>query len=641
MRPGVGRLLVLLLGFAAFALILIGKLVSVQIVRHDHYKAIAVGQHGYLRPIPARRGTIYDRSGRVLATTMPAYRVYADPVLVDDAEVVASSISGIARCNQWKLKKKLLNKKNRYVLIDLAMDVERALAIQRLGLKGVVIEPAGTRVRPFDDAASGVIGFLSAYEEPLSGIELRFDEKLKGRAGVRRHLRDARGRPVPCVEAVVQKPVAGYSLVLTLDIDLQLTAEKALDDAIEAHGAKGGCVLVVDPWTGDVLAMASSPRSKNFPVRVVLEPGSAFKLCTYAAALDLKRVDSLSIFDTNNGKLKVPGGWINDDHPKDIPLLLLDAFALSSNVAAAMVAREIGCEDFYRYMLAFGFGSRTGIDLEGESPGILREPASWSKRSLETLAMGQEIGVTAVQLAMAYAAVANGGDLMKPRLVRLEIDEEGKVKKKYPAKTVRRVIGKETTVEMTELLESVVQGGTGTLAGIPGIRVAGKTGTGQKAARGGYIAGKHNSVFAGFMPAGNPRYVCVVIIDEPSGPCHYGGYVCGPVFRDVLAQIFKDDKSIIPSFCPRVAHRDESLLPPVDAMVSSMAAAPARSGEGAARSECPKVTGLTLREAAEVLEAAGLAWKAKGSGSVIAQDPPARASLQGRSVCLLTLGGGR
>jgi cell division protein FtsI (penicillin-binding protein 3) len=424
-RPGVGRLLVLLVGFVAFAVILVAKLVSVQIVDHDYYKAIAVGQHGYLRPIPAKRGTIYDRTGRVLATTMPAYRVYADPSMVDDAALAASSVSGIAGCNRHKLQRKLLNKKNRYVLIDLALDVERALAFRRLGLKGVVIEPAGTRVRPFDSAASGVLGCLSAYEEPLSGIELRFDEMLKGTAGVRRHLRDARGRPIPCVEAVVEESVAGHSMILTLDIDLQLTAEKALDEAIEAHGAKGGCVLVVDPWTGDILAMASSPRNRNFPVRVVFEPGSAFKLCTYATALDLKRVDSLSIFDTNHGKLKVPGGWITDDHPRDEALPLIEAFAISSNVAASMVARQVGCEDFYRYMLAFGFGTKTGIDLEGESAGILREPASWSKRSLETLAMGQEIGVTALQLTMAYAAVANGGNLMKPRLVRAIIDENG------------------------------------------------------------------------------------------------------------------------------------------------------------------------------------------------------------------------
>lgn len=641
MRPGVGRLLVLLFGFVAFAIILIGKLVSVQIVDHEYYKAIAVGQHGYLRPIPAKRGTIYDRNGRVLATTMPAYRVYADPSMVDDAAVTASSVSGITGCNRWKLEKKLLNRKNRYVLIDLAMDLERAVAIQRLGLKGVVAEPAGTRVRPFDDAALGVIGCFSDYEIPLSGIELRFDEMLRGRAGVGRHLRDARGRPVPCVEAVVEEPVAGNSIVLALDIDLQLTAEKGLDEAIKAHGAKGGCVLVVDPWTGEILAMASSPRKENFPVRWVFEPGSSFKLCTYSAALDLKRVDSLSIFDTNHGKLKVSGGWIKDDHPRDEPLTLIEAFALSSNVAASKVAREVGSEDFYRYMLAFGFGTKTGIDLEGESPGILREPASWSKRSLETLAMGQEIGATALQLAMAYAAVANGGDLMKPRLVKAVIDEDGRVKNRYPAKTVRRVIGKETTVKMTELLEAVVQGGTGTLAGIPGIRVAGKTGTGQKAARGGYIAGKHTSVFAGFIPADDPRYVCVVVVDEPSGACHYGGYVCGPVFKDVLAQIFKDDKSVVPSVCPRVARRNESLLPPVDAMVSSAAAVPEPGDGSVMQVACPPVIGLTLREAADVLGTAGIAWRAKGSGTVVNQDPPARAKLQGQRVCLLTLGGGR
>lgn len=640
MRPGVGRLLVMLAGFAAFAVILVARLFSIQIIDHDHYKAIAMRQHRSRGPIPAKRGTIYDRNGRVLASTMPAYRVYADPCMVEDAEATASAISGIAGCNKAKLKRKLLNKKCHYVLIDLAMDLDRALAIRQLGLKGVVTQPTGTRVRPYGEAADGVVGRFSDYEQPSGGIERQYDETLKGVAGIRQYLRDARGGLVPCVEAVVQEPVAGHSMILTLDIDLQIEAEASLDEAIEVHGAKGGCVMVVDPWTGEILAMASSPRSQNFPVEVVFEPGSSFKVCTYAAALDLKRVDSLSVFDTNHGRLKVPGGWINDDHPRDEPLTLIEAFALSSNVAASMVARLIGCEDFYRYMLAFGFGAKTEVDLEGESPGILREPAKWSKRSLETLAIGQEVGVTAVQLTMAYAAVANGGMLMRPKLVKAVLDEDGDIVEECPAKAVRRVIGKETTAEMTELLESVVQGGTGTLASIPGIRTAGKTGTGQKAARGGYIPGKHYSVFAGFIPAGAPKYVCVVIIDEPSGASHYGGYVCGPVFKDVLAQALKDDKSIIPSTCTRVVQRSESLLAPVDALLSCAAAA-GPDKEGAQPSRCPNVTGLTLREAAEVLETSGVAWKARGSGTVIAQDPPARANLQGVGVCSLTLGGGR
>jgi cell division protein FtsI/penicillin-binding protein 2 len=637
-RPGVGRLLVLLIGFAGFVCLLIAKLVSIQIVDHQYYRTIAVRQHGYLRPIPAKRGTIFDRNRRVLAKTLPAYRVYADPYLIGDAEYLASSVGKVVRVDVPRLTRQLSGKKSHYVLIDLALDVERALEIKRLGLEGVVVEPVGERVRPFGEAASNIIGCFSIYEEPLSGIEREFNDLLKGKPGLRRHLRDARGRPVPCVEAIVDMPVAGHSLILTIDMNLQLIAETALDQAVADHGAKGGCVVIADPVSGEILAMASNPKGKNLPVRAVFEPGSALKICTYASALDLGKIDSLRVFDTNNGKLKIPGGWIRDDHPRDHPLGVIEAFAVSSNVAAAMVAKDIGCEDFYRYLLAFGFGTRTGIELEGESAGILREPEEWSKRSLVTLAIGQEIGVTALQLTMAYAAVANGGRLMKPRLVRAVIDEDGKVEKGYPAKTVRTVIGRETATEMIQLLKSVVQGGTGTSACMHGIHVAGKTGTGQKAAHGGYIAGKYNSIFAGFVPAENPKYVCVVVIDEPSGLTHYGGPVCGPVFRQVMDLVFKNSKDLIPSDCVRLTRRSGTPLVSVDAVVSMAPAAKAIAADAGVQALCPSLIGLTLMEATEVLEAANLGWSAVGSGTVLAQDPLAYAKVNRERICHLTLG---
>jgi cell division protein FtsI/penicillin-binding protein 2 len=349
-------------------------------------------------------------------------------------------------------------------------------------------------------------------------------------------------------------------------------------------------------------------------------------------------VDTTAVFDTNGGRLQVPGGWIRDDHPQERPLSLREAFALSSNVAASMIARRIGCDDFYRYLRTFGFGSKTGLSLEGESRGILREPDEWSRRSLETIAIGQEIGVTAVQLTMAYAAIANGGLLMRPRLVKAIRDESGRIIKRYPAKTVRRVIRRETANEMVRLLESVVQEGTGTPAGIDGIRVAGKTGTGQKAMHGRYMDGKYYSVFAGLIPADRPEYVCLVMLDEPSGRSHYGGPVCGPVFTEIMCTLMKKEKNLLPDDCVRLTMRGTTVRQVVPAVVSS---SPSGLPPGAARSGvrvCPAVKGLTLREAARVLVRAGLQWKASGTGIVIGQWPDAGEQMGDRGVCKLSLG---
>jgi cell division protein FtsI (penicillin-binding protein 3) len=237
--------------------------------------------------------------------------------------------------------------------------------LKSLNLTGVFFEESGRRVRPLGPVGQNVVGCLSDDDRALGGIELFFDAELRGEVGLRRYLRDALGNPRPCVGSIIDEPVSGHSVVLTLDSDLQVIAEEALRAAIDEHGAKGGCVVVVDPSNGDVLALASHPMGQNFPVRAVFEPGSSLKICTYAAAIDLGRVDSTDKFDTNHGVLQVAGGCINDDHKYDI-LTLTEAFALSSNVAAAMIARRIGAWNLYRYLVAFGFGNKTGICLEGE-----------------------------------------------------------------------------------------------------------------------------------------------------------------------------------------------------------------------------------------------------------------------------------
>jgi cell division protein FtsI/penicillin-binding protein 2 len=637
MRPGVAKLFFLLFCFLAFVGLLVGNLFKVQIIKHQHYKHIAEDQHGFIREIPAQRGAILDRSLKPLATTLPVYHVFADPCIIDDPRSTAHALAQLLPSSTDALARKLRRKDSRYELIELAVDVERGMELKRLGLRGVCVEPAGKRVRPLGALAVNIVGCLSAYEEALSGIELIFDEDLRGVPGLRRYLRDALGNPRPCVEAVIRSPVAGNSVVLTIDADLQRIAERALEQAVRKHLANGGCVIVVDPVCGDILAMASMPTGQNFPVRSVFEPGSALKICTLAAALDLGIVDTTDVFDTNGGKLKIPGGWIRDDHPVDHPVCLREGFAISSNVMASSIAKLIGRNDFYRYLRAFGLGAWTDLPLEGESRGILREPDDWSRRSLETLGIGQEIGVTAIQLTMAYSVIANGGRLVRPRLVKAIIDGSGKVIERYPAKAVRRVIRKETATKMISLLETAVQEGTGAPACIEGIRVAGKTGTGQKAERGRYVAGKYYSVFAGLVPADDPRYVCLVVMDEPSAEAHYGGPVCGPVFRQVMEAFLRRKKTLLPENCLRLTERGGNAAGPVSAVASSAPANLCDPCGASPERRYPSVLGLTLKEATQVLERAGVKWRASGTGVVVDQRPQPGAPLGECGVCILTL----
>jgi cell division protein FtsI/penicillin-binding protein 2 len=636
MKPGPYKLFILLAGFVVFIALIVIRLVDIQVMSHDYYSKIAVRQHGFVRAIPAKRGSILDRNLQPLAMTLPAYQVCADPSLIENPSMVARELVGVVPADLKNLITKLSDKESQFKMIERALDVESTLRLKALDLEGIYFEAASKRVRPPGSAGQNVIGCLSVDGQPLGGIELARDTDLRGRPGIRRYLRDALGNSRPCVGAILEKPVSGSSVVLTIDSDLQAYAEAALDEAVREHKAKGGCVVVIDPWCGDILALASSPRGQNFPVRTVFEPGSAFKICTFASALDLNKADTCDVFDTNNGVLKVPGGCIRDDHPREI-LNLVEAFAVSSNVVAAMLARRIGDWDFYRSMRAFGFGLKTGIELEGESAGILREPDDWCRRSLESLAFGQEIGVTAVQLTMAYATIANGGKLLRPRLVQAVVDEDGNVIRRYPAKTVRTVIREETSAEMIRLLESVVQGGTGVPASIDGLHVAGKTGTGQKAEGGRYIKGKLYSVFAGFVPSRDARYVCVVVVDEPTGWTQYGGWVAGPVFKGVMEWLLRREKDITPSNCIRLAAADRPEFPD-DLATVSVSGVGLAGVPGKHRGDLyPSVIGLTLREAASVLARAGIGWRAQGSGRVMRQNPAAYAPLDETRICDLAL----
>jgi cell division protein FtsI/penicillin-binding protein 2 len=638
MKPSEKKIIALFVAFLLVLGVVVVRLFDLQIVRHAHYTALARDQQVFFASIPGKRGMICDRYSRPLAMTLPAYQVFADPENIADADKVAAQLAALGLGDRASLLAKL-TKDTKFVWIHRALDVETTLKLKDLGIKGLHFEASGKRARPLGDMALNVIGHVSVDDSALGGVEQMLDPYLRGRPGIRRYFRDALGKQRPCVEAVVATPVSGRSAILTIDADLQEAAEAVLDSTVAYHRARGGCVVIVDPDNGDVLALASNPREWNFPVRYVFEPGSAFKLCTISTGLELGKVDTLTVMDTYGGCLPVAGGHpIKDDHPGGV-MDLREAVRRSSNVYAALVARRIGKRDFYKYMHSFGFGLKTGLGLEGESKGLLKEPGQWSGRSLETMGMGQEIGVTAVQMAMAYAAVANGGKLYRPRLVKTIVDDSGNIEKTFEPRVVRTVLKQETSEIMAGLLRRVVDSGTGQQAKIKGVSIAGKTGTGQKAIDGVYADGKYCPVFAGYLPAEDPTMVCVVVVDEPAANGYYGGLVCAPAFKRVVEYALRRDKTLLPAQCYNLDPRTQK-QPGANAVAAS--AGPAKDQGDEAKPPrtdvYPSVVGLSLREAAEALGKAQIKWRAFGSGVIVEQSPAAEAPLDTKRICHLILG---
>ncbi|MGD9140226.1 MAG: penicillin-binding protein [bacterium] len=631
MRLTSARMLAMFAAFLVLAGLVLGRFFQLQVIKHDYYLRIAQGQQYKPADTLARRGTIYDRNLRPLAVTLPAMHVFIDPHLVRDPEAVAKEISRRTAHTYSGVLKRITNTDTYFVPIDKALDIETARTISDLGLCGVCVVPSGKRVRPLKDVGANFIGGYGDDGNCLTGLEKTLDEELRAKPGKRRYFRDARGRSRPCVESVITTPVAGNSVVLTIDADVQVMAERALAEGLRANKARGGCALIVDPASGDILAMASSPKNCNYPVRQTFEPGSAFKICVFSAALDIGVVDDDAMFRTENGKLKVKGGVITDLHPHDV-MSLAEAVKYSSNIVAALIARDIGTEAFHRYVRSFGFGSKTGIELEGESRGILNEPGEWSGRSLETISIGHEVSVTALQLAMAYAAIANGGELMRPRIVKAVVDEDMNVIKTCKPRVIRRVVKEQTARKVAGLLRGVVEDGTGMLACVEGIPAAGKTGTAEKVINGRYNRDLHTCVFAGFVPAANPKYVCVVVIDEPNGVFSYGGGVCGPAFSSMASSLSRMEKACLPSSCLMLAGSRE--------VSDGGAEAALTLWDGSARARCPSVIGLTLKEAKRVFEEARIRWLYSGSGRVVKQDPAPGAPLNSSRLCTIRLGNG-
>nr|MBU1328397.1 penicillin-binding protein [Candidatus Omnitrophota bacterium] len=531
----------------AFVLLCV-RLVFVQLGAARSLSNIASNQYRLLVPLLPKRGVIYDRNLKELAININLVSIFAEPFKVKDKGIDSQKLASILGLSQDEIYKKL-NQKRGFVWLGRKVSQDTARVIRALNIKGIDFIKEPHRAYPNGVIASHILGFTDIDNNGLEGLELKFDKYLKGVIGYRYAIRDAKQREVPGYEYKEIQPIDGDNLVLTIDSLIQSFAERELENGFKKYHAKGACIIVMDPFTGDILALSNRPNfdpnnakaeppdsRRNRAICDFFEPGSSFKIITASSLLEEKAVQPSDKFFCENGEYKWCGHKYHDHKPHGW-LEFRDVIKYSSNIGTMKAAQRLGKDRLYKYIKKFGFGEKTGIELPGEVNGITTHPNTWSKLSLCSISMGQEVTVTALQLACAMSTLANGGNLVKPRIVDMIQDCTGNVIQKFEPKKPQRVISEETAREMRTILRSVVDSGTAKLAEVEGYFPAGKTGTAQKVeSNGTYSHSKFTASFIGFVPSDNPKFVIVVIMDEPR-PIYYGGVVCAPVFKKVAAEL--------------------------------------------------------------------------------------------------------
>ena len=533
--------------FLSFLILCIGRLLYIQFFNSAYLADIARKQHNFFVELEPLRGIIYDADLKPQTLNLPAPSLYGSPkgMKDKDKELAVRSLPAVLKVSPDFVRERLSRKKS-FVWLARKIAPEQAEAIKKMKIRGLGFLRESKRSYPNSYLASQIIGFAGMDNKGLEGIELYLDKYLRGQPGWAIFLRDARQKKLDIWEKMVA-PRDGDDIVLTIDQVVQYIAERELDKAFRTYHAKGASIIVMDPHTGRILAMANRPTydlnehgnisrdaKRNRAICDLFEPGSVFKIVTASAALEEKRVTEESKFFCENGAYRVANHILHDHTPHGW-LTFREVIQESSNIGTTKVAQILGPATVYKYVRLFGFGSKLGIDLPGEISGMIKEPRYWSKTSIGAIPIGQEVGVTALQLASAMSVIANGGQLMKPYIIEEIRDKQGDVVGKAQPKLIRKVLSLDTAARMTKMLTGVVEEGTGRMAQIQGITSAGKTGTAQKLEpNGAYSHNKFVGSFVGFAPAEDPLVVIVVSLDEPR-PVYYGGVVAAPVFKAVAA----------------------------------------------------------------------------------------------------------
>jgi cell division protein FtsI (penicillin-binding protein 3) len=631
----------------AWAAAIEARLIYLQVFRHADFAARAEQQQSRRIPSPAKRGELLDRHGKILARSLDGDSVYADPSEVGDPDRAAARLCEALRTCDADDRRGIADRirKGRYFAhVQRQVTPEQARRVAELKLEGVGFIKESRRFYPNRDLASQLLGYVGVDNVGLSGIERTYDSIILGKPGTVVVQTDARRQAFSRVERL---PTTGASIELTLDQYLQHVAERELEAGVKSSGASTGSAVVMDPHTGEILALANYPgfnlntyrearpeARRNRAVQDYYEPGSTFKIVTASAAFEEKAISPDELIDASAGNIRFGSRVINDDHNYGV-LSFSDVIVKSSNVGAIKVALKLGPRKIGEYVKRFGFGRPSSPDFNGESPGMVWDPSSLNDSALASVAMGYQVGVTPLQMAAAVSVVANGGELVQPRAVRAVI-RDGK-RLPVPHKSLERVISRGTAVTMAEIMEKVVEDGTGTRARIPGYTVAGKTGTAKKLVRGSYRGhSDYNVSFIGFVPSRAPVFAIVVVVDSPHRVSPYGGVVAAPIFQKIADAALRH-YGVSPSINapePVLAGRWEERLELTAGPVAPHAIVPLG---GASGEVFPDLTGLSAREATAILTRLGYTARLRGAGLVVEQTPEPGAPLDSSTTAVLTL----
>jgi cell division protein FtsI (penicillin-binding protein 3) len=677
------RLHVLLWVLLAWGAAIFARLISLQVIHHDDLLRLAQQQQQRTREIPAMRGTIFDRAGQPLAKSIPAQSICVNPQKIRDSAMAAEILARSLDLDRDQIFQRIEAAKLRgsgFLWIKRKIMAEEAERLQSLKLDWVELRPEILRLYPHHQLAAHVIGFMGmtnpndSMEHGVAGVEASFDEDLAGRPGLSRVYTDVRQNPYEAV--VSRKPDPGASITLTIDSNLQYESEKQIEKAVKSSGARSGSIVAMNPYTGEILAMANYPTydpnlpvsseegenaRSNLAVMTPFEPGSVFKTVTLSAALETTHLNADTPINCNNGSINLFGRVIHDTHRYGT-LTMQQVYEKSSNIGAIQIGLKVGDRMMYDYIRRFGFGRKTGIELPGESAGMVRRVENWTPSSIGSVAMGHEISTTSIQLAVLGAAIANGGLLVKPRIL-LARQKPGEPEERFSAEPAKRVLKPETAIEMRTFMEGVVLRGTGrNLANLKGYTSGGKTGTAQVYDFKAHVyTHKYNASFLGFAPVTNPQIVIAVTMNNTTGgTAGYGGPVAAPVFRDVamtalrILDVPKDlpEGDVLASAKTKPTDVDDLSIaglgaPPAEelerAVSSNTPSPPVPQGSEASASDSgvdrrlfspaalagpkvPSFRGMTLRQVLEESSATGMAVEVAGAvkmGLVREQDPPA------------------
>jgi cell division protein FtsI (penicillin-binding protein 3) len=644
------RVLVAAVLFAVWTIGIQARLINLQVINHDELVRRAESQHMRTVTSPAKRGEIYDRRGRLLAYSVDADTIYAVPYEVSGAAQTAAALCGAldgCTAREQATIAERLGARRAFQYVRRQVTPLEARRVAALQLDGIGFMKESRRFYPNRELAAHLLGYVGMDNVGLNGIEAAYDTVVRGQEGKLIVQTDARRQAFGRLERM---PTSGGSLELTIDERLQYIVERELRAGVEEKRADGGSVVVLDPRSGEILALASWPvfnpnafnkasevARRNRAVQDLYEPGSTFKVVTMAAALEEGVMPPDALIDTNPGTIRFRGRVVTEFGGRNYGVLsFTDAIVRSSNVGAIKIGLKLGPERLGLYVNRFGFGRSTSPDFPGENRGIVWNPARLDDSGVASVSMGYQVAVTPLQMAAAMNAVANGGTWIEPRVVRAVIRDG--VRTRVEPKTVRRAVSERTTAQMLPILEQVVERGTARAAQVAGYTVAGKTGTADKLINGRYSRSQQNVSFLGFVPSRDPVLTMIVMIDTPRVGSDTGGAVAAPIFSRIARAALRHlgvppTVGAVPPVV--VARRDQGGLTTVGVAVAPPLLAPSTINHDP--SVVPDVRGMSAREAVRLLTSRGLSAQLEGSGTVVDQEPAPGTALEAGVTCRLTL----